>query len=610
MCLIFFLYYKKSVFIEWEIFILNCSRVTISLIIDWISLTFLSFVRLISGVIIGYSIYYIAGDRNYLRFVFILLLFISSIIFLIISPNLISLLLGWDGLGLTSYALVIYYQREASLNSGIITVLSNRVGDATLLIVVGSCLIIRRWNFLFYQNFDKFFIFLIIITAITKSAQIPFSAWLPAAMAAPTPVSALVHSSTLVTAGVYLLIRFSNLIILNNINYIIFYVGVLTIFISGLVANFERDLKKVVALSTLSQLGLIFIVLGVSQPILAFFHLIIHALFKSALFICAGFIIHNLHGSQDGRQGGLFRFNSPFLGVIFSVTNIALCGFPFIAGFYSKDAVLESVFRGSFGVFLILLVVLSTGFTISYRLRVIYISIGNKGKTLSVIVRSDFSLLLILRIFVLYLLRIVGGFIFRWLFIAKGFVFSISFIEKFYVLIICFFSFFFIKNIISLKYYNKSIIKNNLFFKIMFFMPLLTSQPLSNLFLYFGKKRLKRLDKGWFEFSGPYGIKNFIEKSSNYTQQSQILIFSNHYFFSFFLIIFVLLYYMCLRSSKSTALKVQACINTLNKQEFSFFGPKPKVLIIYTTVYVSKQCYLCLERTICFLHYKNNWRSQ
>ena len=166
----------------------------------------------------------------------------------------------------------------------------------------------------------------------------------------------------------------------SGILYIILRAGVITIFISGLVANFEGDLKKVIALSTLRQLGLIFIILGLGRADLAFFHLVIHALFKSALFICAGFIIHNLHGRQDSRQANLFRFRRPLLSGLFSVTNLALCGLPFIAGFYSKDSVLENSFRGARGYFLIFIIVLATGFTVSYRFRVIYIRIGVKGK--------------------------------------------------------------------------------------------------------------------------------------------------------------------------------------------------------------------------------------
>ncbi len=225
---------ELSLFYEWELFFLNSGSVVVRFLFDWISLCFLSIVMLISGFISNYSVYYMEGDKDYLRFFLILLLFVSSMVFLIIRPNLVSLLLGWDGLGLTSYALVIYYQNRSSNNSGIITVLSNRVGDAALLVAIGWCLTYGSYNFLFFSSMESLVFFMVVLGAMTKRAQLPFSAWLPAAMAAPTPVSALVHSSTLVTAGVYLVIRFRGLLIYHcNLMFFCFMVGVLTMLIAG-----------------------------------------------------------------------------------------------------------------------------------------------------------------------------------------------------------------------------------------------------------------------------------------------------------------------------------------------------------------------------------------
>lgn len=181
------------------------------------------------------------------------------------------------------------------------------------------------------------------MAAITKRAQIPFSAWLPAAMAAPTPVSALVHSSTLVTAGIYLLIRFRSALS-ETILPILLLFSSLTMFMSGLGANFEYDLKKIIALSTLSQLGVILRILSLGFKDLAFFHLLTHALFKALLFICAGAIIHNVKEYQDIRlMGGLVVF-IPLTCMCINLANLALCGTPFLAGFYSKDLILEVAF--------------------------------------------------------------------------------------------------------------------------------------------------------------------------------------------------------------------------------------------------------------------------
>jgi len=221
-----------------------------------------------------------------------------------------------------------------------------------------------------YTGYKMILVLLIVIlAAITKSAQIPFSAWLPAAIAAPTPVSALVHSSTLVTAGVYLLIRFNFIMGINNF---LFLIGILTIFISGLGANFEMDLKKIIALSTLRQLGLIIIILGAGLYELSFFHLIAHAMFKSLLFLCAGVFIHSMGDIQDIRLAGKMNFNLPVRSFYFITSSMALCGFPFLTGFYSKDLILEVYFISNINIIITGLIYLSTMFTLSYSARLIY----------------------------------------------------------------------------------------------------------------------------------------------------------------------------------------------------------------------------------------------
>ena len=180
-------------------------------IFDTISLYFISLVSLISGRVIIFRNSYITSEKFFSRFIILVFFFIISIYLLILSPNLIRLLLGWDGLGVTSYLLVIFYQRNKSYNAGILTAITNRLGDVGLLISIRIFIYIGSWTYLYFNflenNFSNLFIYIIIISSITKRAQIPFSAWLPAAIAAPTPVSSLVHSSTLVTAGVYLIIR-------------------------------------------------------------------------------------------------------------------------------------------------------------------------------------------------------------------------------------------------------------------------------------------------------------------------------------------------------------------------------------------------------------------
>ena len=214
------------------------------IIFDIISLYFLRLVRLISGSVIIFRTSYIIKEKFFSRFIILVFFFVISIYLLIIRPNIIRLLLGWDGLGVTSYLLVIFYQRRKSYNAGIITAITNRLGDVGLLISISMFIFLGSWSFI-YQNFytyvfSNLLVSLIIIRACTKRAQIPFSAWLPAAIAAPTPVSALVHSSTLVTAGVYLLIRINMIIIEINFRKYLFLIGILTIIMAGITAMIER----------------------------------------------------------------------------------------------------------------------------------------------------------------------------------------------------------------------------------------------------------------------------------------------------------------------------------------------------------------------------------
>nr|BCD89858.1 NADH dehydrogenase subunit 5 [Grandidierella osakaensis] len=534
-----FFFFDKTIFIEWEIFNLNCTSVVMSLIFDWMSLSFLMIVTLISSMIMMYSIYYMEGDKNPKRFVFILFMFILSMMFLIVSPNLVSLLLGWDGLGLTSYALVVFYQNESSCNSGMITILSNRVGDSALLVGIGLLFYSGGWNFIMMNSVDSLVLAFIILAAITKSAQLPFSAWLPAAMAAPTPVSALVHSSTLVTAGVYLLIRFSSFITTSGLNNICFFAGVLTMFMAGWVANFESDFKKVVALSTLSQLGLMFMIVGLNQSGLAYFHLIMHALFKSTLFMCAGFVIHNMKGSQDGRYAGLFNFGSPVLGVVFSVTNLALCGFPFLAGFYSKDSILENFLAGDKGSFMVLVIILATGLTVSYSLRIFFLSVSNKSKTFAINYSSDFSSTLLMSTFILFVLSISGGFFFGWVMLWKGVVSELWSMEKFYVILIIVFTLCCMIYFLSSSMVDVKMKKSFFWFSnTMMFLPLVSTYFLPSFFLKWGTNMNKDLDKGWLEFYGPLGVSKSMQSMSGFFQKSQLVSFLTQYLLLLFLLVF------------------------------------------------------------------------
>ena len=232
---------------------------------------------------------------------------------------------------------------------------------------------------------------------------------MPAAIAAPTPVSALVHSSTLVTAGVYLLIRINLIIIEINISYLLLLIGIITIIIAGITAIIEIDIKKIIALSTLRQLGVIILILGIGNPILSFFHLISHAFFKAILFICAGIIIHNMKDYQDIRKIGFRYFNLHFSISIIIIANISLCGLPFLRGFYSKDFIIEIILIKGKNFFFFFLIIFGTILTVIYSCRLNFLVSINFIKLESYYFMRENSLFIIYGIIFLLPFSIIGG---------------------------------------------------------------------------------------------------------------------------------------------------------------------------------------------------------
>nr|YP_009349877.1 NADH dehydrogenase subunit 5 [Pseudorhynchus crassiceps]AQM40025.1 NADH dehydrogenase subunit 5 [Pseudorhynchus crassiceps] len=438
----YYVFYDIVVFIEWELFNLNSSAVVMTFLFDWMSLMFMSFVLFISSLVIYYSGEYMYGDININRFIVLVLMFVLSMMFLIISPNLISILLGWDGLGLVSYCLVIYYQNVKSYNAGMLTALSNRIGDVALLMAIAWMLNFGSWNYVYYLEASKeslsmqIIALLVVLAAMTKSAQLPFSSWLPAAMAAPTPVSALVHSSTLVTAGVYLLIRFNFIITFNYVGELLLLISGLTMFMAGLGANFEFDLKKIIALSTLSQLGLMMSILSMGYPKLAFFHLLTHALFKALLFMCAGAIIHNMNNCQDIRyMGGLYQ-QIPLTSMCFNVSNLALCGMPFLAGFYSKDLILEISSLSILNMFSFFLYFFSTGLTVCYSLRLVYYSMVGDFNFLPSHSLNDEGWIMSRGMLALMIMAVWGGCMLSWLIFPSPLMICLPLVLKLLVLFV------------------------------------------------------------------------------------------------------------------------------------------------------------------------------
>nr|UGS80210.1 NADH dehydrogenase subunit 5 [Dagualachesilloides caliensis] len=539
--------HQKCYLFDFEILILNSSVISMNIYFDWMSSSFMSFVFFISFSVVLYSISYMSNEKYMGMFIFLVFSFVISMGLLIISPNLISLLLGWDGLGLTSYCLVIYYQNIKSYNAGMLTAMSNRIGDVMILLSIAWMINFGSWNYLFYFNYNKdlFIIIgvLIMFAAMTKSAQIPFSSWLPAAMAAPTPVSALVHSSTLVTAGVYLLIRFNMIFDNFYIRMFMLIISVLTMFMSGLGAIFENDLKKIIALSTLSQLGLMISTLSLGMYMCSFFHLLTHALFKSLLFMCAGYIIHNMKDCQDIRFMGCVVNQSFLLSVNFNISNLSLCGMPFLAGFYSKDMILEIILMSNINMFIFVLYFLATFFTVVYTFRLIYFSMINNFNLFSFYNFHSNDYMMIMMMSLMLMFVIFGGSFMSWLIFLdfEGIFLPLSL--KLLTLFICFLGgivgyMLGVNNLFTM--YNNNIYMKNMFGE-MWFLPYLSTYSINFLVLKLGYLYLKIFDFGWLEFFGGQGLYNYLKTFSSKILIMNILNIFNSIFFLILFILFILL---------------------------------------------------------------------
>lgn len=500
---------------------------------DYVSSLFIGIVLLIRGSIIFYSEFYMSSEIYKSRFFYLIFLFVISIIFLIICPNVFCMLLGWDGLGIISYCLVIYYQNYSSFCSGIITALTNRIGDVFILASIGLFFSLGDWRYINFVNYDlsKYLIFFFCIASITKRAQIPFSAWLPAAIAAPTPVSSLVHSSTLVTAGVYIIIRF-NYFLTESLKEYLIYISLLTIVISGISGIFEYDLKKIIALSTLRQLGFIISTISLGFTDLAFFHLVTHAGFKALLFICAGIFIHIFFDNQDIRGFGLIRKDFSFSLCMFNIGNLSLCGFPFLSGFFSKDLILEIVLIKNLNFFFFFFFTFGTFLTVFYRFRLfIYLTFKNVFFFSSIQnTLQDFKIHY--SIFILFIFSISLGFLgSRLLFLPYNYI-CIPFFLKIYILNVCLLrlSMCLILTKISSIKINKFIF----FIRNIWFLGYLKTDFLKKLFLTFCYKATK-VSVGYIEsFWGLREVNKIFSFSLIFSKSLKNLF----YFFFFFFFIF------------------------------------------------------------------------
>ena len=545
---------RTTLFFEWVIG-RNINNFSLTLLFDFTSLLFLRAVFCISSNVVWFRISYIRADKDAVRFILLVFGFITSIILIILSPNIIRILLGWDGLGLVSYCLVVYYPTKKSISAGMLTVLRNRVGDVCVLLSIAWFRRIGDFNFLpwvqtnFFES-NYWLALLVVLAAITKRAQIPFSAWLPAAMAAPTPVSALVHSSTLVTAGVYLLIRFSFLLE-NHVATILLPISVLTIFISGIVAVFEFDLKKIIALSTLRQLGIIIFSISLGLYNIAFFHLIIHALFKALLFLCAGILIHGVGGSQDIRIYGGLSLSYPLTGVCINLANLSLCGIPFMSGFYSKDLIVELACQSSWNMFIIFIIFISLGLTVIYSVRLVYNRMTNFPGLYSSHFTCDLDTHLTHPVAFLTFISLFSGASLSWILIDTPLLIFIPSILKLGALILITLSIFLTLGFCSFTLnFKTSLIIPLYFLGVIWFLPNLRGQLSSKSILRLGESSLKLIDQGWIEFvilKAPSFLANLITLIFLKIQNNRLKVHLSVFLIWFTLILII---YICFYSLK------------------------------------------------------------